>query len=111
MADITRDDLRRVVRGRTYKGVEYVTDEEFDRLAGERTAELLDDPSVRSDLLRALLTDECEPCKGTGQFLTYGVPCTDCDGHGWVPKDGTVKTHGGLHLSFPRAWLEDDDGS
>ena len=152
--NITRDDLCVDLEGPPDCGhescmesrettVRPVTDEEFDRLAQEAgyvkahiRGQRYVVGSSRSKALRALLTDECEPCKGTGQFLTYGVPCNVCDGRGWIPKEGVyiewncdapsyAKQHGGCNpgddfyphrhtlcryqVEFPLDWLEADD--
>ena len=88
MSDITRDDLAlmTIADGPPF-GVLF-------RMVGDE-----DVPAI----LRALLTDECEPCGGTGierppnplppelqgasLALNY---CPVCGGRGWLPKAGVV---------------------
>lgn len=94
MGDITRDDLRVNLGPYVYgqgDPCEPITDEEFDRLAREAgytnpgdaihydVMDWLRDVAGpdRAEVLRALLTDECETCEGHGGLMhvhTVAVP-------------------------------------
>lgn len=75
--------------------------------------------------LRALLTDQCRTCGGSGVIRDYtgGVvahraieghydePCPDCGGRGWLPKDSLETDQfddTGPVFLVPLFWLEVD---